>query len=61
MKQTIRLSAAAVLVLLSCNLFSFVVAPRLAEGIWQQPGITQQDGADKIKKVFSTAISTMKA
>jgi hypothetical protein len=52
MKQTIRLSAAAVLVLLSCNLLSFVVAPRLAEGIWQQLGITQQDGADKIKKSF---------
>jgi len=52
MKHTIRLAAAATLVLLSCNLFSFVVAPRLAEGIWQQLGITQQDGADKIKKSF---------
>jgi len=52
MKHTIRLTAAAVLVLLSCSLFSFIVAPRLAEGIWQQLGITQQDGADKIKKSF---------
>jgi hypothetical protein len=52
MKHTIRLTAAAVLVLLSCHFFSFVVAPRLAEGIWQQLGITQQDGADKIKKSF---------
>jgi hypothetical protein len=52
MKHTIRLTTAAVLILLSCNLFSFVVAPRLAEGIWQQLGITQQDGADKIKNSF---------
>ncbi|MBS1603516.1 MAG: hypothetical protein JST42_12670 [Bacteroidetes bacterium] len=52
MKHTIRLVAASCLVVLSCHLFSFVIAPRLAEGIWQQLGITQQDGNDKIKKSF---------
>jgi len=52
MKHTIRLTAAAILTLVSCILFSFVAAPRIAEGIWQQLGITQQDGADKIKKSF---------
>jgi len=43
---------AAVFVLLSCSFLSFVVAPRLAEGIWKQLGISQQDGTDKIKKSF---------
>lgn len=43
---------AAILVFLSCSFFSFVVAGRLAEGIWKQLGITQQDGTDKIKKSF---------
>ncbi|HXO74439.1 MAG TPA: hypothetical protein VN824_04395, partial [Puia sp.] len=43
---------AAILVLISCSFFSFVVAPRLAEGIWKQLGISQQDGNDKIKKSF---------
>lgn len=52
MKHTIRLAAAGALLLLSCHLFSFVVAPRLAEGIWKQLGITQQDGNDKIRKSF---------
>jgi len=52
MKHTIRLAAAAIFGLTSCVFLSFIVAPRLAEGIWQQLGITQQDGADKIKKSF---------
>lgn len=52
MKHTIRLIAVAVLLFFSCTFFSFVVAHRLAEGIWKQLGITQQDGSDKIKKSF---------
>jgi len=52
MKHTLRWIAAAALVYACCVLFSFVVAPRLAEGIWKQLGITQQDGYDKIRYSF---------
>jgi len=52
MKHTIRLIIAAVLLYVCCTLLSFVVAPRLAEGIWKQLGISQQDGTDKIKYSF---------
>lgn len=52
MKHTFRWIAAAALVYACCVIFSFVVAPRLAEGIWKQLGITQQDGNDKIKYSF---------
>jgi len=52
MKHTFRWIAAAALVYACCVLFSFVVAPRLAEGIWKQLGITQQDGNDKIRYSF---------
>jgi len=52
MKHTIRLIIAAVLLYACCTLLSFVVAPRVAEGIWKQLGITQRDGADKIKYSF---------
>ncbi|HVU96748.1 MAG TPA: hypothetical protein VHE34_16075 [Puia sp.] len=52
MKHTIRWIAAAALLYACCVLVSFVVAPRLAEGIWKQLGITQQDGSDKIKFSF---------
>jgi hypothetical protein len=52
MKHTIRWIAAAALVYACCLLLSFIVAPRLAEGIWKQLGITQQDGSDKIKYSF---------
>jgi hypothetical protein len=47
MKHTLRWIAAAALLYACCVLFSFVVAPRLAEGIWKQLGITQQTGNDK--------------
>ena len=52
MKHNTRLLMAAILLFFSCTFFSFVVARRLAEGIWKQLGISQQDGADKIKKSF---------
>jgi len=52
MKHTIRLAAAGTVILASCILLSFIVAPRIAEGIWQQLGISQQDGNDKIRKSF---------
>jgi hypothetical protein len=52
MKHTLRWIAAAALLYGSCVLFSFAVAPRLAEGIWKQLGITQQTGAEKIKYSF---------
>jgi hypothetical protein len=52
MQQKFRFFGAAALLFLSCCFFSFVVAGRLAEGIWKQLGITRQDGADKIKKSF---------
>ena len=52
MKFTIRLIAVATLLFGSCFFLSFVVAPRVAEGIWKQLGITQQDGNDKIKTSF---------
>jgi len=52
MKHPIRWITAAALLYGSCVLFSFVIAPRLAEGIWKQLGITQQDGNDKIKYSF---------
>ncbi|HEY6900994.1 MAG TPA: hypothetical protein VI233_10140 [Puia sp.] len=52
MKLKIRFYTAAVLLFLSCCLFSFVVAGRLAEGLWKQLGVTQQDGSDLIKQSF---------
>lgn len=52
MKITIRWIAAAALLYACCILLSFVVAPRLAEGIWKQLGISQQDGNDKIRYSF---------
>src|ERR1700755_1369732 len=52
MKLTIRLIAVAVLLYASCTILSFVVAPRLAEVIWKQLGISSQDGRDKIKNSF---------
>ena len=52
MKITIRWIAAAALLYACCILLSFIVAPRLAEGIWKQLGISQQDGNDKIRHSF---------
>lgn len=52
MQLKFRFYVAALLLFLSCCFFSFVVAGRLAEGLWKQLGVSQQDGSDLIKSSF---------
>ncbi|MBS1661207.1 MAG: hypothetical protein JST68_09165 [Bacteroidetes bacterium] len=52
MQPKFRFYTTAVLLFLSTCFFSFVVAGRLAEGIWKQLGVSQQDGSDMIRQSF---------